>query len=223
MALRILLADDHKLFTDSLRFLLETYGIEVAGVASNGLDAVQKAEVLMPDIILMDVRMPECDGIEALRRVKSRLPGIKIVMLTTSEDDEDLFQSIKLGASGYLLKSMNGAELVDMLLNLENGGAPLAPKLAARLLREIGNSSLKNRAFLADTNANAGSGLTERQMEVLEAVARGATYKETGDLLGITERTVKYHMASIMEQLQMENKSQLIAYAARMGWTEDRK
>ena len=223
MAPRILLADDHRLFTDSLEFLLGTYGVEVVGVASNGMEAVQKAETLTPDIILMDVRMPECDGIEALRQIKSRLPGIKVIMLTTSEDDEDLFQAIKLGASGYLLKSMNGAELVDMLLDLENGGAPLSPRLAARLLREISSNDLRNRVFLSETNAHIGSGLTERQMDVLEAVARGTTYKETGDLLGITERTVKYHMASIMEQLQMENKSQVIAYAAKMGWTEDRK
>ena len=223
MAPRILLADDHRLFTDSLEFLLGTYGVEVVGVASNGMEAVQKAETLTPDIILMDVRMPECDGIEALRQIKSRLPGIKVIMLTTSEDDEDLFQAIKLGASGYLLKSMNGAELVDMLLDLENGGAPLSPRLAARLLREISSNDLRNRVFLSETNTHIGSGLTERQMDVLEAVARGTTYKETGDLLGITERTVKYHMASIMEQLQMENKSQVIAYAAKMGWTEDRK
>lgn len=223
MAPRILLADDHKLFTDSLQFLLGTYGVEVVGVACNGREAIQKAETLTPDIILMDVRMPECDGIEALRQIKGRMPGIRIIMLTTSEDDEDLFQAIKLGASGYLLKSMNGAELVDVLLDLENGGAPLSPRLAARLLREISSSDLRNRVFLSGANTHIGSGLTERQMEVLEAVAKGTTYKETGDLLGITERTVKYHMASIMEQLQMENKSQVIAYAAKMGWTEDRK
>ena len=220
MPAKILLADDHKLFTDSLIFLLNTYGIEVVGVAENGLEAVVMAETLKPDIVLMDVRMPVCDGIEALKRIKNRIPGIKVVMLTTSEEEDDLFQSIKLGASGYLLKSMNGGELVEMLLDLENGGAPLAPKLAARLMKEFTNSETAEIARSKQSEPNAETGLTERQMEVLEAVARGATYRETGELLGITERTVKYHMSAIMEQLQMENKSQVIAYAAKRGWTE---
>jgi len=222
MPSRILLADDHKLFTDSLQFLLGTYGIEVVGVAENGTEALRKAEALNPDIVLMDVRMPECDGIEALKCFKSRMPNIKVVMLTTSEADEDLFQSIQYGASGYLLKSMNGGELVEMLLDLENGGAPLSSKLAARMIKEFSKKNIKSEICTAQPTACPGISLTERQMEVLESVARGITYKETGDHLGITERTVKYHMASIMEQLQMENKSQVIAYAAKMGWTEDR-
>ncbi|MEA4938739.1 MAG: response regulator transcription factor [Christensenella sp.] len=223
MKSRILLADDHKLFTDSLQFLLGTYGIEVVGVAVNGLEAVQKAESLSPDIILMDVRMPVCDGIGALKIIKNRMPGIKVVMLTTSEEDEDLFQSIKQGASGYLLKSMNGNELVDMLINLENGGAPLSPKLAARLLKEISSDETSNQKRDTEPPVRTETSLTGRQMEVLESVASGSTYKETGDRLGITERTVKYHMGSMMEQLQMENKSQVIAYVVKMGWFKDRK
>jgi DNA-binding NarL/FixJ family response regulator len=223
MPVRILFADDHKLFTDGLQFLLGTYGIKVIGVAENGFEAVQKAETLKPDIVLMDIMMPGCNGIEALKRIKARMPDVKIVMLTTSEDDEDLFQAIRLGASGYLLKSLNGEELVKMLTDLENGGAPVSPKLAARLLKEFRRSGASNNSFVSRMDTGMNINLTERQAEVLEAVAKGATYKEIGELLHITERTVKYHMCTIMEQLQMKNKTQVIAYAAKMGWTDNKK
>lgn len=220
---RILLVDDHRLFTESLQFLLNTYGIEVVGVAENGFEAIQKIETLKPDIVLLDVMMPGCNGIQTLKRIKSKTPTVKVVMLTTSEDDEDLFQAIKLGASGYLLKSMDGKELVDMLIDLEKGGAPLSPKLAARLIREFRRSGETSGSVTSRLEANSDNCLTERQTEVLAAVAQGATYKEVGEQLHITERTVKYHMASIMELLHMENKSQVIAYATKMGWTNDKK
>lgn len=216
--LKILLVDDHKLFTDSLKFLLGTYGIEVLGVAENGFEALQKAEELKPNVILMDIMMPGSNGIQTLKRIKSKMPDVKVVMLTTSDEDENLFQAIKLGASGYLLKSMNGNELVEMLLNIEKGGAPLAPKLATRLLNEFRRGGEPANAVVAQVDAANDDPLTQRQIEVLEAVARGATYKEVGSQLHITERTVKYHMATIMEILQTENKAQAIAYATKMGW-----
>ena len=218
--LKILLVDDHKLFTDSLQFLLGTYGIEVIGVAENGFEAMQKAEELKPNVILMDIMMPGSNGIQTLKRIKSKMPDVKVVMLTTSEDDENLFQAIKLGASGYLLKSMNGNQLVEMLLNIEKGGAPLAPKLATRLLNEFRRGGETANAVVEQVDATMGEQLTQRQIEVLEAVAKGATYKEVGSQLHITERTVKYHMATMMEQLHMESKSQVIAYATKMGWIQ---
>jgi len=220
---KILLVDDHKLFTDSLKFLLGTYGIEVIGVAENGIEAMQKAEALKPDIVLMDIMMPGSNGIQTLKRMKTKMPEIKIVMLTTSEDDENLFQAIKLGASGYLLKSMNGNELVEMLINLDKGGAPLSPKLAARLLKEFRRGSEPGNAVADWVEADMEVPLTQRQTEVLEAVTRGATYKEIGEQLHIAERTVKYHMAAIMELLHLQNKSQVVAYATKMGWTDNQK
>lgn len=220
--LKILLVDDHKLFTDSLKFLLGTYSLEVVGVAENGMDALQKAEELKPNVVLMDVMMPGLSGIQTLKRLKSKMPDVKVVMLTTSEEDENLFQAIKLGASGYLLKSMNGNELVEMLLNIEKGGAPLAPKLATRLLNEFRRGGEPANAVVAQVDAANDDPLTQRQIEVLEAVARGATYKEVGSQLHITERTVKYHMAAIMEILQTENKAQAIAYATKMGWVHQK-
>lgn len=219
MPARILLADDHKLFTDGLQFLLETYGFEVVGAAVNGFDAAEKAKRLKPDIILMDVIMPECGGIEALKLIKARMPEIKIVMLTTSEEDEDLFQAVKLGASGYLLKNLNGEELAEMLVDLENGGAPISPTLAARLLKEFRRGNQPEASVIEKLDSVIGTKLSQRQIEVLEAVSAGRTYKEVGELLNITERTVKYHMGRIIEQLHMKNRAQVIAYANRMGWT----
>lgn len=221
--MRILLADDHKLFTESLSFLLGTYGIEVVGIAENGFEALQKAEEYKPDVVLLDIMMPGCNGIQALKRIKEKLPETKVVMLTTSEEDEYLFQAVKFGASGYLLKNLNGAELVDMLLNMSKGGAPLSPKLAARLMKELRVQEKPDTLSERRYDTPAAQQLSGRQIEVLKAVAAGMTYKEVGELLHITERTVKYHMATIMDVLEMENKSQVISYAAKMGWTEGKE
>lgn len=222
--MKLMLVDDHPLFLEGLQYLLETHGINVSGVAHNGREALGKARILKPDIILMDIKMPECSGIDALKLIKAEMPGIKIIMLTTSEEDEDLFEAIKYGASGYLLKSTNAKALVDMLSDLEKGEVPLSPGLAARLLKEFRRSSTyvskPPQHLVEDTK---GGQLTDRQLEVLERVAKGITYKEAGEALGLTERTVKYHMGRIIELLHLENRAQVIAYAARMGLVEDER
>lgn len=215
--LKLLLVDDHSLFREGLQYLLKTYGLEVAGVAKNGLEALKQARLLRPDIILMDIKMPECSGLDALKLIKAEMPEIKVVMLTTSEEDEDLFEAVKYGAAGYLIKNTNAKELVEMLSDLEKGEVPLSPGLAARLLREL-RPNKSSISELKPTFGDPKSGqLTERHLEVLAMVARGITYKEAGDALGLTERTVKYHMSRIIEQLHLENRAQVIAYAARMG------
>lgn len=212
-----MLVDDHPLFLEGLRYLLETNGVSVAGTAGNGREAYSLAEKLRPDIILMDIRMPECSGIDALKLIKAKMPEIKIVMLTTSDEDDDLFEAIKYGASGYLLKNIDAEKLMEMLSDLENDGVPLSPGLAARLLAEFGQS---RTACGPDRRKQTESRLlTKRQIEILEFVAKGATYKETADSLGLSERTVKYHMARIIDLLHVENRAQVIAYAARMGLT----
>lgn len=223
MTMKLMLADDHSLFLEGLQYLLETHGIEVAGTAKNGEEALVKARILKPDIILMDIRMPVCSGIDALKLIKSQMPAIKIVMLTTSDEDDDLFDAIKYGASGYLLKNTNAKELMDMLSGLERGEIPLSPGLAARLLKEFKSSGpfdgIPRRKSPDETKKGQ---LTERQLEILEMAARGITYKEVGEALGLTERTVKYHMGRIIELLHMENRAQVIAYAARMGLVKDK-
>jgi len=217
-----MLADDHPLFMEGLQYLLETYGIKVAGTAKNGEEALVKARILKPDIILMDIRMPVCSGLDALKLIKSEMPDIKIVMLTTSDEDDDLFDAIKYGASGYLLKNTNAKELVGMLSDLERGEIPLSPGLAARLLKEFKSSRPFDDISQQKSTDEAKKGqLTERQLEILEMAARGITYKEVGEALGLTERTVKYHMGRIIELLHMENRAQVIAYAARMGLVKD--
>jgi two-component system NarL family response regulator len=205
-----------------LHYLLETYGIEVAGVARNGKEALVQARVLKPDIILMDIKMPECNGLDALKQIKSEMPEIKVVMLTTSEEDEDLFDAVKYGASGYLLKSTNAKELVDMLSDIEKNEIPLSPGLAARLLKEFSGSEIyEHKLQRLEIEESKIESLSERQLEVLEMVARGKTYKEAGEALGLTERTLKYHMGRIIELLHLENRAQVIGYAARMGLVKD--
>lgn len=223
MQKKVMLVDDHSLFMEGLKYLLETYGIDVIGTAKNGNVAVTKASVLKPDIILMDIRMPECNGLDALRRIKAELPETKIVMLTTSEEDEDLFHAVKYGASGYLLKDTDAKTLIEMLNALENGDTPLSPGLAAKLLNEFRRSNEEDiKSSLPTSKDGKKERLTDRQLEVLEMAAQGIAYKEIGDMLGLTERTVKYHMGRILEILHLENRAQVIAYASRMGLIEDK-
>ena len=222
--MKLMLVDDHPLFLEGLQYLLETYGIKVVGVAQNGREALKKARILNPDIILMDIKMPECSGMDALKLIKAEMPDIKIVILTTSEEDEDLFDAVKHGASGYLLKNTNAKTLVAMLSDLEKGEAPLSPGLAARLLREFRRSGAHERKAPQHlVEHNKVGQLTDRQLEVLEMVAKGISYKEAGEALGLAERTVKYHMERIIERLHYENRAQVIAYAARIGLVEDTK
>ena len=209
--MKVLLVDDHPLFMEGLQNLLGAMGIEVVGAAKNGLEAFEKAGTLRPEVILMDVRMPGCNGLEATRLIKAKFPEIRIVMLTASEADEDLFEAVKSGASGYLLKNLNAEELFSMLEALEQGEAPLSPGLAARVLKEF------NRGEILGKEQEEDQILTERQMEVLSLVAQGKTYKEVAESLYVTERTVKYHMGKILEKLHMRNRAQVIAYASHMG------
>jgi len=136
--MRVLLADDHSLLLEGLQNLLESKGIQVVGTAGDGLEAVKAAKALKPEVILMDVRMPNCDGIRATRLIKAELPDVKVVMLTTSAEEEDLFEAVRSGAGGYVLKSMSGQSLVEALNDVREGIPPFAPGLAARLLEVAG-------------------------------------------------------------------------------------
>ncbi len=223
MSLKVLLVDDHPLFAKGLKYLLETRDIDVVGIAIDAQEALKKARELKPEIILLDIIMPEYSGIDVLKLIKAEMPEIKVVMLTTSEDDEHLFEAIKLGASGYLLKNLNDTELVNMITGLHRGEVPLSPELAAKLFREFRRKSTEeNKPMFNKIKEAKLTRLTDRQMEVLELVAKGMTYKETGKALGLTERTVKYHMGKIIELLHMKSRAQVIAYAARMGFNGDR-
>ena len=221
--MRVLLVDDHRLVVEGLTNLLTAHGMDVVATAYDGWEAVAEAQRCRPDLILMDIRMPGCNGLAATRLIKARMPELKIVMLTTSAEDEDLFEAIKSGACGYLLKSASGQQFIESLTGLEQGIPPFSPGLAARLLSEFARQAEpKSEPAVApnqDTPAGIeiGIGLTARQTDVLKAVAGRLTYKEVGARLGLSERTVRYHMAEIMERLHLDNRSQVIAYAGQLG------
>lgn len=223
--MRVLLVDDHGLLLEGLSNLLDAHGIGVAGTATNGEEAIAQALALDPDLILMDLRMPVCDGLTATRIIKAQRPDVKIVILTTSAEDQDLFAAIQSGACGYLLKSISGKAFIEALHGLEEGVPPFSPGLAARLLDEFARMSGQTQSVAppsvpADAGTDGGDAaadLTERQVDVLRLVAAGLTYKEVGQRLALSERTVRYHMAEIMDRLHLDHRSQVIAYAGKMG------
>ena len=223
--LRLLLVDDHALFLEGLRNLLALEKIEVVGTAGDGLEALEKARSLRPDMILMDVQMPRCDGLSATRLIKAEMPEIKIVMLTMSEDDHDLFEAVKSGASGYLLKNLKPAPFFALLSDLQAGLLPFSPGLGSRLLEEFTRLS----AYTSSPPAEASPGsdqeaarLSPRQMQILILVAQGHIYREVAETLGLSEPTVKYHMREILDRLHLENHAQVIAYASEHGLTRAR-
>ncbi len=217
--MRILLADDHSLFVEGLTNLLRAGGYTVVGAARDGLEAVQLARSLHPELILMDIRMPRCDGLAATRLIQAELPEIKIVMLTTSAEDADLFEALKSGASGYLLKDLRPNELFDYLAAVGRGEAVLSPQLSARVLREFAQQAarLAERAVQERAAASAASELTPREREILRLVADGLSYKEVGAALNLSENTIKYHMGEILRRLHLKNREQVVAYALRSG------
>ena len=221
--MKVLLVDDNRLMLEGLQNLLEAYKIEVAGTAKDGWQAIALARELKPDVILMDIRMPGCDGLTATRLIKAETADAKIVILTTSTEDEDLFEAVKSGACGYLVKSMDTDELVEALEQAAQGTPPFSPGLAGRLLKEfarVTNQPPVTNAKSPEKTVNvvSTSGLNPRQIEVLKLVSDGLSYKEVGAKLGLSPRTIKYHMAEIMDRLHLENRAQVLAYAGRMGW-----
>lgn len=220
--MKVMLVDDHSLFIEGLQYLLKTYGINVVGTVNNAREFLAKARLLEPEIILMDIYMPQCSGLDLLKQVKAEFSDIKVVMLTTSDDDEDLFNAIKYGASGYLLKSTGANELVGMLYELKKGEIPLSPGLAIRILKEFRREGIHTASHRAEALEELPKGqLTERQMEILEMVAAGKTYKEVAAKLGLAERTIKYHMGRIINSLHLEKRSQAIAYATQVRMLEN--
>lgn len=220
--MRVLIVDDHPLFRDGLKNLLASRGVEVVGTAQDGLDGLDKARTLRPEVILMDVQMPRLDGLAATRLIKAELPDIIIVMLTMSGENEDLFEAIKSGATGYLLKTQDTEEFFSLLLGLARGEVPLSPGLAGRILKEYALQAEDVKAVQAASQKDEIEGLSSRQMQVLTLVAQGLLYKEVAATLGFSERTVKYHMGEIVARLHMDNRAQVIEYARRMGWVGGR-
>ena len=210
--MRVLLADDHPLFVDGLRNLLAARGIEVVGTARDGLEAVDRARAYRPEMVLMDIKMPRLDGLAAMRLIKAEFPEIKVVMLTMSAEDDDLYEAIKSGACGYLLKTQDTAELLVLLEDAARGELALSPGLAARILQELGRR--------APAHGRVSAPLSPRERQVLTLVAQGMTYKEAAASLFLSERTIKYHMRQIVERLHLANRAEVVEYARRAGLVE---
>jgi two-component system NarL family response regulator len=212
--MKILLVDDHELYVDGLRHLLEAHGMQVVGVAHDGLEALHKARTLRPDLILMDIAMPRCNGLQATRLILAEWPEIKIIMLTISEDDDNLFEAIKSGACGYLLKEVSRDQFFALLAGLKQGQAPFSPGLAARILHEF-----KQLASVPPQTADptALASLTPRQIEILTLVAHGLSYKQIAAQLNLAESTVKNHMHAVMANLHLQNRAQVMTFATHSG------
>jgi len=210
---RVLLADDHQLFREGLANILNGQpDFEVIGEAGDGLEVFVMARELEPDLILMDVGMPGCNGVEATQRIKEAMPGITIVMLTVRDEDDNLFEAVKGGAQGYLLKSIRSWDLVEMLRAAMRGEAAITPALGGRMLEEFRRLNRQTRSEADNTIA-----LTRREQEVLSLVAEGKTDQEIAAALHISIHTVKTHMRNILSKLQVSHRHEAALYAMREG------
>ncbi len=211
-AIRVLIADDHVLFREGIRRLLDaTPDLEVVGEAANGDETVRLVEDLTPDVVLLDVVMPGLSGIEAARVIKTTSPRTRVIILTVYTDDEFLFEAIKAGAMGYLLKDATPDELVRAVRVVHQGEGLLAPAMAAKVFREFA------RTMTTKDLSAVLTPLTQREGEILHHVAAGLANKQIAHRLGISERTVKNHLSNIMEKLHVNSRTQAAVYALRSG------
>lgn len=205
---RLILADDHDLFREGLAGLIDAQlDLEVTGQAGDGLEALTLVRDMKPDLIIMDINMPICDGLEATRLIRSEWPEARIVMLTVHDEDEKLFEAIKAGAQGYMLKSLHSADFLRGVRSALSGEAVLPPQLAARLLKEFARLSTQPAA-LTPESGNEPFGLTAREQEVLDLIATGATDKEIAAQLALSLHTVKSHVRNILSKTHAINRRQ---------------
>ncbi len=204
----VLIADDHAIVREGLRTILGFQeGVEVVGEASDGLEAVDLAQRLLPDVVLMDIRMSKLDGVEATRRIKAQNPQIGVIVLTNYDDDRYVFEGIEAGASGYLLKDISSDDLSEAIHRVARGESLMAPSVLRKVLDEF--------AHRAEERELPREGLTPRELEVLQALAQGLKNEEIAKELFITEKTVKSHLGSIFSKLGVHDRSQAILYAIK--------
>jgi DNA-binding NarL/FixJ family response regulator len=213
--IRVLIVDDHALFRRGLEMVLkEEADIEVVGEASDGTEAVARAAEALPDVVLMDIRMPRSSGIEACRSMKTASPSAKIVMLTISDEEEDLFDAIKAGASGYLLKDIPLDEVAESVRAVHGGQSLINPSMAAKLINEFATLARREGEERAEEQVPAPK-LTDREMEVLRLVAKGSSNRDIARVLFISENTVKNHVRNILEKLQIHSRMEAVMVAVR--------
>ena len=211
MAIRLMLADDHRMLREGLRRSLSDEGFDVVGEASDGDEAVRLADSLRPDVILMDVTMPDVDGVEATRRIHQQHPEIRIVMLTMHADKSVIAEALRAGASGYLVKDCSTDEIADAVRMAANDEATLSPELANAMLNEV------RRIDPDPSGDDADRVVTKREVEVLQLIADGCSTPEVAERLFISQKTVKNHLASIYHKLDARDRTQAVLQAVRMG------
>ena len=210
--IRILVCDDHPIVREGLVAILSTQeDFEVVGEADSGKDMLEKAQELKPDILLLDLEMPEMDGAEALRQLKDSFPDIQAIIFTAYDTDERILGALQAGAKGYLLKGAPRAEIFQAIRIVSQGGSLLQPVVASRLLQHFAHQG---------TASNLADLLTDREMEVLNLLAQGATNREISERLVISERTAKFHVSSILGKLGVSNRTEAVTTAAQMGLIE---
>ncbi len=211
--IRVLLAEDHDIVREGTRQLLERAGdLAIVGEAGDGEEAVHLAELLQPDVVVMDVRMPKLTGIEATRRLKARRPGTRVLILSAYENDEYVLPLLEAGADGYLLKTTNGADLAQAIRTVHAGRTALDPLIAGKV---VGHLTARRQGYRAEGMAEA---LTAREIEVLQAAARGMANKEIAEALVISTYTVQVHLRNIFGKLGVDNRTQAVTYALAQGW-----
>ena len=206
-----MLVDDRPLIRNGIASLLRAHGHEVVAEANDGQEALELVQNSSPDLILMDIQMPVMGGLEATRLIKTQHPDCKIVMLTVSDDENDLFEAVKSGAHGYLLKDLKAPQFFEALDAIDRGEAVIPTRLAGNLLTEFRAKSQQVE------RTEVGDSLSSREQEVLDLVSQGLTNKEVAERLFISENTVKFHMKNILDKLHLRNRSQVIAWAVRRG------
>ena len=210
--IRVLLVDDHLLFRKGLARLLDAQpDFEVVGEAADGLEAIEQTRLLGPDLVLMDIRMPNCNGFEATRRIKDQMPDMHVVMLTVSDDEQDLATAVRYGADGYLLKDLMPETLFQQLRGLMSGEAPISRGMTGKLFRQLAQRSQPT------VQPAATAVLSERECQVLALIVQGCSNQEIGEELGIARNTVKNHLRNILAKLGVRNRAQAAAYAVSQG------
>lgn len=204
--MRIVVADDHSLFRDGIVSLLEAAGFTVVGEAGDGRAAVETVLRLRPDVALVDIAMPGYTGLQALREIRAQWPDAKVVILTVSDEDADLFEATEAGASGYLLKSLKADEFIEMLKGVQRGEAAMTRQTTARLM-----AGFSHRA------PSSSQDLTPRETELLQLMAQGLSNKEIAAALSLSENTVKYHLKNVLQKLGAHNRTEAAAHAIRNG------
>ena len=209
MTRRVMVADDHSLFRDGLVSLLEAAGYEIAAQVGDGQDALIQAKLTKPDLILLDLSMPLLDGHEALPQLLKIVPEAKIVILTVSEEDDDLLKAIQAGAHDYLVKNLNAKDFLELLDGLERGEAAVTRRTAARLMARLAENRFPMKTITED--------LTARELELLELVGEGYSNRALSEKLSISTNTVKYHLKNIFQKLGAQNRAEAVAHAIRTG------